>query len=106
VAAVLVVPFGVIQAGVALLDPALILPGLAVALMSTALPYTLEMIVMGRMSVRVFGVLMSLEPAIGAASGWLFLHQRLSPPQMLAIVAVIAASAGVAVTAGRAAPDA
>jgi len=106
VAAALVIPIGVIQAGAALLDPALVLPGLSIALLSTALPYTLEMIVMGRMSIRAFGVLMSLEPAIGAASGWLFLHQRLTAPQGLAIAVVIAASVGVTLTSDRAAPDA
>ena len=101
----MVVPVGVAQAGAALLDVALVLPALAVALMSTAVPYTLEMIVIGRMPVRVFGVLMSLEPAIGALAGWLFLRQALSPQQLLAVGAVIAASVGVAVAAGRAAAE-
>ena len=101
VAAVAVAPFGVVQAGASLLNPALIAPALAVAVFSTAVPYTLEMIVLGRMPMRVFGVLMSLEPAIAALSGLVLLRQSLSIPQMLAIGAVTAASAGVAVTAGR-----
>ncbi len=101
VAAVAVAPFGVAQAGSGLLNPALIAPALAVAVLSTAVPYTLEMIVLSRMPVRAFGVLMSLEPAIAALSGLIFLHQSLSPSQMLAIAAVTAASAGVAVTASR-----
>ena len=105
VAAALVAPFGLIHVGAGLLDPNLIFPAMAVALLSTACPYALEMLVMGRMDVRVFGVLMSLEPAIGAFSGWFFLHQALTGQQMLAVSAVIAASSGVAVTARRAAPD-
>ncbi len=105
VAAVAVAPVGIVQAGADLLQPGLLAPALGVALLATAVPYTLEMIVMGRMNVRVFGVLMSLEPAIGAVSGLLFLHQALGPQQMLAIAAVTAASAGVAVTAGRAPID-
>jgi inner membrane transporter RhtA len=101
VAALAVAPFGIAQAGMSLLNPALMGPALAVALLSTAVPYTLEMIVLGRMPMRVFGVLMSLEPAIAALSGLLLLHQALGAQQLLAIAAVTAASAGVAVTASR-----
>ena len=101
VAAVAVAPFGIAQAGAQLLHPALIGPALVVATLSTAVPYTLEMIVLGRMPVRVFGVLMSLEPAIAALSGLIFLGQTLGVAQLAAIGAVTAASAGVAVTAAR-----
>jgi inner membrane transporter RhtA len=106
VAAIAVAPFGIAQAGAALSQPVVLGSALGVALLSTALPYTLEMIVMRRMPARVFGILMSLEPAIAALSGWLFLRQQLSPTQLAAIAAVMAASAGVAVTANRAAADA
>ncbi|MDB5439139.1 MAG: rhtA, partial [Caulobacteraceae bacterium] len=101
VAALAVAPFGIAQAGMALLNPAVIGPALMVAVLSTAIPYTLEMIVLGRMPMRVFGVLMSLEPAIAAMAGLLLLHQALSGPQLAAIAAVTAASAGVAITARR-----
>lgn len=102
IAALTVAPFGIAQAGEALLSPAVIVPALGVAVLSTAIPYTLEMVVLGRMPMRVFGVLMSLEPAIAAIAGFLLLHQMLTLPQLAAIAAVTAASAGVAVTAGRA----
>jgi inner membrane transporter RhtA len=101
VAALAVAPFGIAQAGTTLLNPAVIGPALLVAALSTAIPYTLEMIVLGRVPMRVFGVLMSLEPAIAATAGLLLLHQVLSPPQLAAILALTAASAGVAVTARR-----
>ncbi len=101
VAALAVAPFGIAQAGAALLNPAVIGPALIVAILSTAIPYTLEMIVLGRMPMRVFGVLMSLEPAIAAMAGLAILHQRLGLQQIAAIIAVTAASAGVAVTAKR-----
>lgn len=106
VAALSVAPFGLAQATPALAHPWVLATALGVALLSTALPYTLEMIVMRRMPAQVFGILMSLEPAIGALSGWLFLRQALSPAQLAAIAAVMAASAGVAATANRAAADA
>ncbi len=99
VAAVLVVPFGFAQAGTALLAPALLPVALGVALLSTALPYTLEMVALTRLPVRTFGMLMSLEPAFGALCGLLFLHEQLSALQWLAIGAIIIASAGAALTA-------
>jgi len=101
VAALAVAPFGIAQAGTTLLNPAVIGPALMVAVLSTAIPYTLEMVVLGRMPMRVFGVLMSLEPAIAATAGLLLMHQVLSAPQLAAILAVTAASAGVAITARR-----
>lgn len=101
VAAIAIAPFGIVQAGSTLFNPAVLGPALGVAVLSTAIPYTLEMIVLGRMPMRVFGVLMSVEPAIAALAGYLVLHQVLSLPQLAAIVAVTAASAGVAITARR-----
>ncbi len=66
VAAILVVPIGVAHAGADLLDPALIPLALGVAVLSTALPYTLEMVALTRLPARTFGTLMSIEPAFGA----------------------------------------
>ncbi|MGK4738693.1 EamA family transporter, partial [Pseudomonas aeruginosa] len=94
VAAILVVPIGVAHAGADLLDPALIPLALGVAVLSTALPYTLEMVALTRLPARTFGTLMSIEPAFGALSGLLFLGERLSPTQWLAIGAIILASVG------------
>lgn len=98
IAAIFIAPIGVVHAGAALLDPILIPIGLGVAILSTALPYTLEMIALTRMPVRTFGILMSLEPAVGALSGLLFLHETLSLTQWLAIAAIIVASAGATIT--------
>jgi inner membrane transporter RhtA len=98
IAAVVAVPFGVVHAGTDLLSPALLPIALGVALLSTALPYSLEMIALTKMPTRTFGMLMSLEPAIGALCGLLFLHERLSLLQWLAIAAIILASAGAAMT--------
>jgi inner membrane transporter RhtA len=98
IAAVVAVPIGVAQAGSALLSPALLPIALAVALLSSAFPYSLEMIALTKMPARTFGMLMSLEPAIGALCGLLFLGERLSLLQWLAIAAIIVASAGAATT--------
>ncbi len=101
VAAVICVPFGVAQAGVGLLAPGALLGGLGVAALSSALPYTLEMRALRAIPARVFGVMMSLEPALAALSGLLFLSERLSLRQWLALLCVIAASAGISLTSAR-----
>ena len=98
IAAAVAVPFGVAHAGAALLSPALLPIAFGVALLSTALPYSLEMVALTKLPTRTFGMLMSLEPAIGALCGLLFLHERLSVLQWLAIVAIIVASGGAAMT--------
>lgn len=98
IAAAVAVPFGVAHAGAALLAPALLPIALSVALLSTAIPYSLEMVALTKMPTRTFGMLMSLEPAIAALCGLLFLHERLSLLQWLAIAAIIVASAGAAMT--------
>jgi inner membrane transporter RhtA len=95
VAALVTLPFGVAQAGTKLLTPNLFLLGVGVAVLSSALPYTLEMIALRAIPARVFGVMMSIEPAIAALSGWLFLQEHLSGAQWLAMLCVIAASAGI-----------
>ncbi|MGX5732089.1 threonine/homoserine exporter RhtA [Pseudoxanthomonas beigongshangi] len=99
IAAAVAVPFGIAHAGADLLSPALLPIALGVALLSTAIPYSLEMVALTRLPTRTFGMLMSLEPAFGALSGLLFLHEQLSGLQWLAIGAIILASAGTAMTA-------
>ena len=94
IAALVAVPWGVIESGMALLAPALLPMGLGVAVLSMALPYSLEMVALTRLPVRTFGMLMSLEPAIGAMCGFVFLHEHLGMLQWLAIIAVVVASAG------------
>lgn len=94
IAAVFIAPIGVVHAGAALLDLSLIPAALGVAVLSTALPYSLEMVALTRMSARTFGTLASLEPVFAALSGLIFLHEDLSLTQWLAISAIIVASIG------------
>ncbi|SDM85224.1 inner membrane transporter RhtA [Methylobacterium phyllostachyos] len=102
-AAAIIAPFGLAEAGSALLMPGVVLAGLAVALMSSALPYSLEMVALRRLDRKSFGVLMSLEPAVAACAGLMLLGERISLVQWLAIGLVIAASAGI--TAGSRPPS-
>ncbi len=97
-AAIVVAPFGLAEAGSGLLAPGILLAGLAVAVMSSALPYSLEMIALRRLDGKSFGVLMSLEPAVAACAGLVLLGERISAVQWLAIGLVITASVGM--TAG------
>nr|WP_229914091.1 EamA family transporter [Streptomyces capitiformicae] len=94
VAAVLFLPLGVIESGTRLLDPTTIALGAAVAVLSSALPYTLELLALRRLPAPTFAILMSLEPAIAATAGFLILNQTLSATESLAIALVIAASMG------------
>jgi inner membrane transporter RhtA len=94
IAAGLATPFGIAHAGAHLISPAVLPLGLAVAVLSSAIPYSLEMVGLQRLPTRTFGILMSLEPAVGALSGFLILGERLTPLQLLAVAAVMAASAG------------
>lgn len=104
VAALIAAPVGYVAVGAGLFDPRLLPAALAVAVMSSALPYSLEMVALKRLPQRTFGILMSLEPAIGALSGLVLLHEQLSAIQLLAVAAIIAASVGAAATARMAPP--
>ncbi|MFW0759106.1 threonine/homoserine exporter RhtA [Pseudomonas sp. H11T01] len=101
IAALFVAPIGIVHAGTALLTPSLIPIAIGVAVLSTAVPYTLEMVALTRMPARTFGTLMSIEPAIGALSGLVFLHEYLSLAQWLAIGCIILASIGATMTMRR-----
>ncbi|MCX5124402.1 EamA family transporter [Streptomyces sp. NPDC002812] len=94
VAAVLSLPLGVIEAGSALLHPSTLLLGLGVALLSSVLPYTLELLALRRLPAPTFAILMSLEPAIAATAGFMILNQALSALDAAAIALVIVASMG------------
>jgi inner membrane transporter RhtA len=98
IGALLVIPFGVAHAGSALLSPALLPYALGVALLSSALPYSLEMVALTRLPARTFSTLLSLEPAIAAVAGVTLLDERLSLLQWLAIVTIIVAAAGTALS--------
>ncbi|MEA2443247.1 MAG: inner rane transporter RhtA [Thermoleophilales bacterium] len=93
-AAALVLPFGAIESGSDLLVPSVLAAGLGVALLSSAIPYSLELEALRRMPARVFGIFMSLEPAMAALAGFVILGESLSARQVVAIAAVAAASAG------------
>lgn len=93
-AALVAIPAGVLSAGSKLLDVSLWPYGFAVALLSSAIPYSLEMISLKNMPTKTFGVLMSLEPAIAAFAGLLFLGEELSLIQWIAILCVIVSSLG------------
>ena len=99
--ALLAIPFGVVHAGTALLSPALLPYALGVALLSSALPYSLEMMALTRLPARTFSTLLSLEPAIAAVAGVALLSERLTVLQWLAIVAIIVAAAGTALSVRR-----
>ncbi len=104
VSAVLIVPIGLLHAPAPVFSRPVLLPGLAVALLSTALPYSLDMVALRRLPARTFGVLMSLEPAFGALAGLLLLGERLTAVQWSAILLIIAASTGAATLARQKIP--
>ena len=93
-AAVVLVPVGVVDGGEALLEPDLIALGAAVAMLSSAIPYSLELEALRRLPERVFGVLMSAEPAMATLAGLVVLGELLGARELAAIGLVIAASAG------------
>ena len=104
VAALTVVPFGVWHAGSALLDPHILLFGLGVAAISSAIPISLEMMALKRLPQEAFGIMTSMEPAVAALLGLLMLDEHLAGPQWLAIVCIMMAAAGSSLTARRGQP--
>jgi inner membrane transporter RhtA len=94
VGAVVFLPVGVVGAGGALLNPTLLLLGAGVALLSSVVPYSLELAALRRMSTSAFGVFMSLEPAIAALVGWLVLREALELRAILALALVTTAAIG------------
>ena len=99
IAAITVVPFGIWHAGSALLDPGILLFGLGVAAVSSAIPISLEMVALKRLTPAAFGVMASMEPAVAAVMGVLVLNEQLTTLQWVAIVLVMCAAAGSASTA-------
>jgi inner membrane transporter RhtA len=98
IGAVVIVPIGLAGSGLQMFSPAVLPTGIAVAILSSALPYSLEMFAMPRLPTRTFGVLMSLDPALGALAGLTFLGETLTLIQWAAIGCIILASAGSAAT--------
>ena len=105
VGALAILPLGIAQAGGRMLLPVLLPAAIGVALLSSALPYSLEMFALTRLPTRTFGVLMSLEPALGALAGLIFLGEQLTPLQWAAIASIMLASGGSAATASASAAE-
>lgn len=101
IAAIVFVPLGTLQSGELLWHWSILPLGIAVAVLSTALPYSLEMIALTRLPTRTFGTLMSMEPAMAAISGMVFLGETLALQQALALMAIVIASMGSTLTLRR-----
>lgn len=100
-AAILILPFGFYENGLANLTPKLFGMGVALALLSSAIPFTLEMKALGQLPPRTFSILMSLEPAAASICAFIFLQENLSFYEILAVVCVVVASAGSTLTAKK-----
>lgn len=94
ISTLLLIPFGIGGGGGELLDPRLLVLGAAVAILSSVIPYSFELEALRRLPAGVFGVLMSLEPAVAALIGFIALDQGLAPREVVAIGLVVVASAG------------
>jgi inner membrane transporter RhtA len=104
VATVVLLPSGIVAGGSDLGDPSLLASGFAVAMLSSAIPYSLELEALRRLPKGTFGVLMSIEPAVAALVGLVALGQDLSSSEVVAIGLVVAASAGALSAAGTPSP--
>lgn len=101
VAALVALPVGVAHAGAALLSPPVLAIGLGVAILSSAIPISLEMLALQRLPKQAFGIMISMEPAVAALWALVLLGERLSGTQWLAIGLIVAASMGCAASARR-----
>jgi inner membrane transporter RhtA len=94
VGAAVLAPPAILEAGAALLDARVLLLGVAVGLLSSVIPYSLELTALRRIPPRVFGILMSLEPAVAALAAMILLAEFLAPVQWVAMACVVVASVG------------
>jgi inner membrane transporter RhtA len=101
VGALAIAPLGILTAGIALLKPIDLALGLAVAVLSSAVPYGLELISLRRLPAATFSILLSLAPAIAALAGFVVLRQHLEPLESFGIGCVVVASAGAVIAAAR-----
>ena len=104
VSTIVLLPFGIGQGGTELLDADVLAVGLAIAMLSSAIPYSLELEALRRLPARVFGVLMSLEPAMAALAGYVVLDEVLGAGELGGIALVVAASAGAARSSAESPP--
>ncbi len=106
VATVVALPFGIVQGGAHLLSVHSLALGAVVGMLSSAIPYTCEVEALRRIATNVFGVLMSIEPAMAALAGFIVIGQGLSPRELAGMALVVAASVGASRNARRAPVDA
>ncbi|RZJ68848.1 MAG: DMT family transporter [Flavobacterium sp.] len=100
-ATLLILPFGIFSGGLNQLSPKLLGLGASLALLSSAIPFTLEINALKQLPARTFSILMSLEPAMAALAAFVFLQEYLSLTECIAVACVVIASAGSAITAKR-----
>ncbi|WP_203137013.1 EamA family transporter [Microbacterium sp. JZ31] len=106
IGALISLPFGIVTAGSILLRPDILALGAAVAILSSTIPYALELIALRRLTEAAFGILMSLAPATAAVAGWILLGQELSLLEVVGLALVVCASAGAVWTSrGRPEPE-
>lgn len=98
---VAVFPFGATNIPMVFSSSTLVLTAIGVGILSSAIPYSLEMVALKKIESKHFGLLMSMEPAIGAIGGYLYLNEQLTTLQLLAIFCIIAASVGSTITASK-----
>lgn len=106
IGALVTLPFGAVAAGAALLVPAVLATGLAVAILSSAIPYGLELLALRRLPAAAFSILMSLSPAMAGLAGFVILRQALDALDVVAIALVVIASMGAVRAGGTVAPTA
>lgn len=104
VAALALIPFGIASGGSLLLNPHILLIGIGVAVLSTVIPFSLELEALRRVPARIFGILMSLEPAIAAIIGFIVLREAIQPRGLIALAFIVLASAGISFFQKNAAP--
>lgn len=95
IAALVIAPLGIASGGSTLLQPDILLMGLGIAILSSVIPFSLELEILRHLSARVFGVLMSLEPAIATLIGFLVLGETVGPRAIIAMTLIVIASGGV-----------
>ena len=103
-ASILIVPFGILGHGLNSLTPTFLYLGIALALLSSAIPFTLEMKALGQLPARTFSILMSLEPAAASICALLFLQEHLTFNEVLAVIFVVIASVGSTITSKKTTP--
>ena len=101
-AALIALPFGIASAGIALIDPAILPVALGVAMLSSAIPYTLDMIALPHIPARLFSILASAHPGLASLAGFVILSEHLSPWQIGGIACIVLASIGGTATIARA----